>query len=517
MPIQKFYKAKKPTLQLQVLNSLASQGSMSKKRLTEGLSANYSDVFDAVKSLNGLGLIKKTSGPHLTRREIFYKLTKKGFCAFLNEDHKPEEFWVAIVSSCKSHSQVLDNEFQGYFNLFIDKYIGQNIYDEYSFYSNLYFFDDIFKQYWKVNKEKSFTAEEGAPLSQKIIEYLSLHPMSTKKEIANGIDSPMQDIISFLEESCLDSYNSMELLRTSSDPDAILERYSELLDHSLIVSSSPAHNQESRYELSLFGIMLILAVVRTEHDFRFFNKEKKMTNFYSIDLECFFEKLAENYGQKLPLIFGKWNELKENLVINSELPFLFDPIFFKEERSTYFSLPITEGGNKEIYDSIKSISTNTSRKLLEIYKTGMQVLATLNDQERPASVIQSTLDKIEIRLGYANIKSSLKRLSKRPTSTDQILHDYLDTIEAMFAKEITFIFYLALLRNASSDYQWTPERELFLPSTHETYFVTGKDMLMQFLKHDYDIKSLVCKWVKDATDYLELVDKHMQTLNNELA
>ncbi len=86
----------------------------------------------------------------------------------------------------------------------------------------------------------------------------------------------------------------------------------------------------------------------------------------------------------------------------------------------------------------------------------------------------------------------------------------------MFAKEITFIFYLSLIRNVSYDYQWTHERELYLQSTHEDYFVSGKDMLMQFLKYDYDIKSLVCRWVKDAIAYQVLVDEHMQTLNNEL-
>jgi hypothetical protein len=51
------------------------------------------------------------------------------------------------------------------------------------------------------------------------------------------------------------------------------------------------------------------------------------------------------------------------------------------------------------------------------------------------------------------------------------------------------------------DHKWTDERELFLPYTDAHHFVSANTMFKELLKSDHDIKSLICRWIKDATEY----------------
>ena len=79
------------------------------------------------------------------------------------------------------------------------------------------------------------------------------------------------------------------------------------------------------YELSLFGIMLVIALVRFHYigidkaRFPVFNRQtataadKLRLFFEDISLQEYFDKIALNYPDKLPLIFGKWSLLKEEL------------------------------------------------------------------------------------------------------------------------------------------------------------------------------------------------------------
>jgi hypothetical protein len=104
----------------------------------------------------------------------------------------------------------------------------------------------------------------------------------------------------------------------------------------------------------------------------------------------------------------------------------------------------------------------------------------------------------------------------KKTSRERISPDYLKIIESLFEKEITFIFYASLLREESYNRQWTNERELFLPSTTDHRFVSGKNLLLEITKQDHDINYIVRKWVKDACTYQTEVSRRMQSLVEEL-
>jgi DNA-binding Lrp family transcriptional regulator len=509
-------------LLLRILDTLAFNGPMSRRELADRMGANYPDVWVAVKSLKQRKFINRSAiFTEKGKPRIVYGLSKLGFQAFLTEDHTPKEFWSALIILYKQQEHILEHEIEGNVTIFIDKYIGQNICRAYSFYSNLYFFDIIFKSYWENNKKSSMLEEDAVPLSQKILEYLSFNRLASLKEIATATNVPQEQIITFLEEFCPDFYRA-QAAPINMGPHASLERYRDVLSHSLVVSSLPARKKESRYELSLFGIMLILAVIRAENIFEFFNISKKRTNFYNISLDGFLEKLAKNYSEKLPLIFGKWNKIKLSFV-NSDciLPLLFDPVFFKDERPGYFSLPLPKGGNKEIHESIKAISSIATSKLSEIYEEGCIAFTSLDEKYRNqtlfAPIVLNILDKLEIHLGYADVDLTLKNLTKmKKTSRERIPPDYLKIIESLFEKEITFIFYASLLREESYNRQWTNERELFLPSTTDHRFVSGKNLLLEITKQDHDINYIVRKWVKDSCTYQTEVSRRMQSLVEEL-
>jgi hypothetical protein len=77
----------------------------------------------------------------------------------------------------------------------------------------------------------------------------------------------------------------------------------------------------------------------------------------------YYNKIASNYPDKLPLIFGKWNLLKG--AVNFDFfPSLFDYLFL--DKSEISSLSVLLGGNKEIYDNIRSDTLGKINKFLQV-------------------------------------------------------------------------------------------------------------------------------------------------------
>ncbi len=103
----------------------------------------------------------------------------------------------------------------------------------------------------------------------------------------------------------------------------------DFLNHLLII---PVRKQEDckdeNYELSLLGILLVLATISL--------KRRGENNTY-ID---HYDTTARNYQEKLPLVFGKWKLLKETLGFD-QFPSLFDYLFI--DKSQILSLSISLG------------------------------------------------------------------------------------------------------------------------------------------------------------------------------
>src|SRR5437870_10226623 len=110
MPIfSVWYKGKQPVFQIKVLKCIAIHGQLSKKKITELLSANYPDVSDAVKALCEYSLIVFSYSDFSSRRaQRYYKITARGLDALIKEDPTPTEFWRAIIWFCKIAKKDID-------------------------------------------------------------------------------------------------------------------------------------------------------------------------------------------------------------------------------------------------------------------------------------------------------------------------------------------------------------------------------------------------------------------------
>ena len=90
--------------------------------------------------------------------------------------------------------------------------------------------------------------------------------------------------------------------QVSSDIDVNKQYYINIISHALISMTG------NTYELSLFGVMLVISLIRyhyMEIDKDRLHKDMKPNEYCDL--------IAKNYTEKLRLIFGKWNFLQEQL------------------------------------------------------------------------------------------------------------------------------------------------------------------------------------------------------------
>ena len=126
----------------------------------------------------------------------------------------------------------------------------------------------------------------------------------------------------------------------------------------------------------------------------------------------YYNKIASTYPDKLPLIFGKWKLLKDALNFDF-FPSLFDYLFL--DKSEISSLSVLLGGNKEIYDNIRSDTLDKINKFLKVYDDGISAVqsddfskAYLQKGGEHYQFIQEKLNGIEILLRYTSLKSFAK-------------------------------------------------------------------------------------------------------------
>ena len=91
----KWYKRKKPHLQIGILKSIALSGLASQKEITSQFGYKPSTISDAFKVMEDAKLIRWANVPGLKkgiRRERFYKLSPKGLSVFKREKTIPKKF-----------------------------------------------------------------------------------------------------------------------------------------------------------------------------------------------------------------------------------------------------------------------------------------------------------------------------------------------------------------------------------------------------------------------------------------
>ncbi len=264
-------------------------------------------------------------------------------------------------------------------HLFEFKYLGHIAINSFLFQSK--FFDNLVKNWLMEN----ILNENTLSTLQKIIECMAITGRMTLEQICENMGESKYKVEKVLEEYSANT-NVINIETQKDNRIFNSETMNPNLAHMLIVRKD-IDNQPCKYELSLFGIMLTIAIIRYHYvgidniRHSFIITSSKLELFVkNIPLNDYLDKIAANYPDKLPLIFGKWDFLKKELgqfVLYNNFDFmLYDKVF-----SANMDVSIWEGGNKEFFDNLQKLAV-ISLKLLEVlYVQGRDILESFYQEE----------------------------------------------------------------------------------------------------------------------------------------
>ncbi|MGB7638960.1 MAG: MarR family winged helix-turn-helix transcriptional regulator, partial [Nitrososphaeraceae archaeon] len=578
-------KRKKPHLQIGILKSIASSGLASQKEIASQFGYKPSTISDAFKIMDNAKLIRWANVPEFkkgVRRERFYKLSAKGLSVVLDENPSPQEFWMAMIWYYRLNTKAVGkDEFNRYYDRFIQKSVGSFSLHSYFFLGDI--FDSLFKKKWSRklfgyqyddqsrahgynyynnNNNNNNNNDNKLPKTTqnyKVLECLLLNRQITIQNIASLTQLSEKEIRKILNEYIItqssNSYsNYANLFEGAYQSDKSIDVTLDFLNHLVVIPIKKDEGQEKiqkagedsgstteKYELSLLGVLLMLATKSL--------MRKRQEKIFQDSDRGYYNKIASTYPDKLPLIFGKWKLLKDALNFDFFLS-LFDYLFL--DKSEISSLSVLLGGNKEIYDNIRSDTLGKINKFLKVYDDGISAVqsddfskAYLQKGGEHYQFIQEKLNGIEILLRYTSLKSFAKyMINKKGKSepdfsshvslkdkdmpvwkvNEQLVDNRVDEkninfeddlrfIEKALADEFSFLVFIGLLRDnnhKASDYPLTTA--FITPSQSLVY---PKDFLMQIVRSDMEIRKKLREWIDEATSYQKLTLARMNEIHLE--
>jgi hypothetical protein len=319
------------------------------------------------------------------------------------------------------------------------------------------------------------------------------------------------------------------------------------LGHMLIRTRKENDSHDSTYELSLFGVMLAIALVRYHH-IGLKNSRLHIPNvhvnkvnlfFDNVSLNDYFDRIASNYNDKISLIFGKWSLLKKELGL-SFLYRNFDFLLYAKAFSVNMGTSVWLGGNKEFCDNLQSLAEKSAKMLKVFYIEGMDCLNTfiknLSKEDKKDEFkllpLYIKLNEIETILRYLNNESFSDRLENKINSlqnktkscdrNENLYPDSISFMERVFSNELTFFYYLNLNNTAfttTRSYYKDKESSLAdvgpdiddLLSAGKDIFSRGspKQRLTRILQKDEDIKEHFYAWMDVLLKYQQETSERM--------
>ena len=515
---------------------------------------DYKNAFTACSYLieNKLIAEKYKDNKAHGRPEIYYRITELGMYAILAVDPTPKKFWSLILAFCyHRHTQITLNQVNDFYLSFLSKYLKYPTCMDY-----LSLLEPVNKMC--LNWINSNVNNKHVSLSQRVIEVLSIYPQITLKELARRVGNESEEQIkSILDQYAMTQIQYTDLYYISDDDynERLPEQYLEFLQHCIININRNSVTGLQTYELSLFGIILVMMLIRendrnpTAHLF-----EKQLT------LSEYYNKIASNYEDKIPFIFGRihWNLLRKYLKDMSV--YNFDIVLCDEKtRSNTENLPVFMKGNKEFYQNMLSLNLYNSKQVNDIFEIGLSEFnryiyenrdCSLNKEEYPkekddiyiqkVNPVYKKLQQIHMSLKYRDpmmfqdeiaqeeykkyVNSALTLPAIEASVSNNI--SAVDAIEKAFANEITFLYYLSLYR------------EVYIPMIfpnkgfdnimHELLLETVKrispqksgnmqlphvwslrERLQRILLHDTELKDWFCSSMKEIIEYQNQAAKEM--------
>jgi hypothetical protein len=580
MPIStpsKWYPRKAPTLQIKILNLIATEGQVSKTMAKELTGSHYPDVSNAIDELMKKKFIelKLTSFLHpKSHQRKFFQLTHDGIRTFIDGKPSPAEFWKAIYLFCKLSERKIDmNTFDALYRRFQNIYLGYTPHREHFF--QFRFIDILFKKWLKDNDKIYDPARDnivkGVVISQRILECLGMNRLVTLGQLCqyieeqrpvfehvvfgdekiddlpilgHSIDSSEEGIKSALEKFTLPgdyhgpSYPHRPDLRY--DLDWILDQYADFIQHLVVVPH--LEKGEIRYELSLFGIALLFSL----RAYEYLNPEKLFYN--NLKFEEFCNKLSTNYKDKLPLIFGKWDSLmRETLGDNNVIFEILCNLFYDNTSKAMIESSVIVGGVKEYYESVQALSDWSYPKLEAIHKAGEKVLEELGQSKDCYchKLLSSKMDEISNSLSQRNLNRFMEGLRDDggPDSPIRDPHSIyaneLVYIEKALADEISFLFYIFFyVRDPLDRDRFEPLYSTYFPDMFKPFYWTrtvhmenGVPMFeykqeiktevahppqsfVNIIRKHEEVQRLLVTWLDDASKCQNDVQSKMSGLKN---
>jgi hypothetical protein len=542
----KTHHGKKPSLQINILKETVRNDELSKRKATGILRSNYPDISDAMGVLIDLNFLEFSRKSGRRMPEKFYKITEEGLRALLSvvEDLFENEFWKVVILLCIcSKRQISYDEFEEYYNRFEKGRMGHSTINKSFFQPS--FFDSVLDK-WLQDQYPINYNPPLISLPQKIMECLSLNRSITLQQLAKNTNTNEEDIAEVLKNYTVQKeISSNTFVPESESIDLNIQRkiYFDFMRSALIVTNKTSTS--ITYELSLFGIMLTMALIRY-HYVGIDNVRCPHVHtdglplFYSdITQEEYYDRIAHNYPKKLPLIFAKWDLLKKQL--GSTLLYdNFDFMIYRETSPNNISQSIWFGGNKEFYQDIQSLANNARHHMSLIYILGRNTLQTfqkypniMSDPEGRITPIHRKLYEIQETLKYMDITSFVNELRKvgnrELSSFGNMLErksshsDKVRIIENIFIEELTFLFYLNLNNTVfppSRSYRTDPSGKsnmLDCAMINEVNRLgSPRHCLMAILSKDNDIKQWFSDRISDVTSYRSQTLDKMSKFYNEV-
>jgi hypothetical protein len=329
-----------------------------------------------------------------------------------------------------------------------------------------------------------------------------------------------------IDRHSLSSNYSFGHFSRSSEDIEFEKYYDEFINHLLIRAVENEYG--TRYELTLFGVMLILAIVHYKRTYRhlYFNDYLGQLQGTYLDIENYYNAVINNYQDKVPLIFGKWQLLVNVFDTVDDLATYFETIFDKIVRNPLVSLSVNIGGVKELYDSMYGISYHRFLKLTQIYESGQDSLVRdRGGDTNRTSVIQEKLSEIWLLLVGSDLTRLMKHIGQRQNYGSKDQTSIVTTLENSFANEITFLFYILLTRKAQNPPEARGEHVSsmlydYLESTEYKHDQESssrpRDILLDILRRDIEIKHKVMSWIEDSISYERQIIGNMLNLQSEI-
>ncbi len=487
-------KRKPPKLKFDILEFLVRGGNCSKSDLKNGLGRYYPDISHSVDDLSRTRHIR-FAGKRVGRGkvEVYYAITEKGLKALLYVLN-PVRFWEILYGYCQySDEIVMFDKIEEFYQIAIRKCLK---YSDHGFSYQLDIFDDLYNNWF----QNTIVKRKGITTLQKVIEILASYPKITLEKLLEKIDESKTQV-----EKVLRSHSS-----TSSQPEEefpfamITHGYADFLIQNIIITTQGANDIKPIYELSLFGVMLCLVMIRYN------DMDGLNCGLYrEYSFEKYYDMIALNYKDKLPLIFRKWNQLKGILGVFTY--YNFDIVLHGEVRSNSKGLSsVRKGGNKQLIEGIREIILDNKESMSDFADAGRKIFGKYMLMQLSPEARNQT-DYKRVYWLHEKFKELLMLLNPFPIlspTTDAIgmmgftkgTRTILKDMEESFADEIAAFYYMNLC--SDSNIRLSEPRKYFHSRSFKPLDKTPRQGLSLYVEQDKEnplIKEWLYKWRDDLT------------------